>query len=74
MKAADLEALLADYERMGFGYREYHPGRDYGISLSAPQWVKQRVENSTDLELIKVQPRGWGGYQDAVVCIKRAYA
>jgi hypothetical protein len=38
------EELIGAYEETGFGYRDYVGQVDYGISLSDPWWVMQRLE------------------------------
>jgi SAM-dependent methyltransferase len=68
----DLSALVAAYERDGFGYEPYvDPERDNGISLSSPAWVCKKLERCPSLELLTYTERGWNGRQDAVTCVRR---
>jgi SAM-dependent methyltransferase len=68
----DLSALVAAYERDGFGYEPYLGWeRDYGISLSSPAWVCRELERFQGLELLMYTERGWNGRQDAVTCVRR---
>jgi SAM-dependent methyltransferase len=67
----DLDALVAAYERDGFGYEPYVDFEsDYGISLSSPAWVCRELERCSSLELIMYTERGWNGRQDAVTCVR----
>jgi SAM-dependent methyltransferase len=42
-------AVIADFEKTGFGYRDYIGQDGYGISLSAHWWVFQRLERPVHL-------------------------
>jgi SAM-dependent methyltransferase/CBS domain-containing protein len=67
---ADLShGLLADYERSGFGYRDYPRWTDYGLSCSRPSWVCGRVERTAGLGLVGYTEWGWSR-QDTVACIR----
>jgi len=55
-----VDLVLADDERFGFGYRDY-PGQDgYGISLSSPDWVRDRIAEVPKLQAIEFIECGWG--------------
>lgn len=66
----DTDALLRDYEGSGFGYQTYDHTDHYGISLSTPAWVCQQVASHPGLRLLANTERGWGGWQDAVACLR----
>lgn len=54
-----------DYPR-GLGYFDFHPDkRGYGISLTSPAWVRERIEQAGgDLRQTYFKPRGWADHQD----------
>jgi SAM-dependent methyltransferase len=66
------ETLLGGYDRSGFGYVDWEPGRGYGISLATPDWIRNELESFAGLRLLALTERGWGarGLQDAVACVK----
>jgi SAM-dependent methyltransferase len=67
---ADLaQGLLEDYDRSGFGYRDYPGWTEYGLSCSRPSWVCERVERTAGLALLGYTERGWSR-QDTVACIR----
>jgi SAM-dependent methyltransferase len=61
--------LLADYERYGFAYSDYpRTPREYGISLSSPDWVRALLEERPGLRLLSYQESAWG-MQDVIACV-----
>jgi SAM-dependent methyltransferase len=62
-----IEALLRDYRSDGFGYVDYPAYDEYGISLSAPDWVCARIQERDNLRLVTYMVESWGT-QDVVVC------
>jgi CBS domain-containing protein/SAM-dependent methyltransferase len=69
---ADLaRGLVEDFDRTGFGYRDYPGQTGYGHSRAAPSWVCGQVERTAGIELLGYTERGWNGRQDTVACIRR---
>lgn len=53
-----------DYPR-GLGYFDFHPDkRGYGISLTSPAWINERIEQVGGLRPAFFKPRGWADHQD----------
>jgi SAM-dependent methyltransferase len=66
---ADFAGALGDYQRTGFGYRDY-PGRPgIGASLTSPAWVFDLVASDKDLSF-SYHERGWTGWHDIAVIKK----
>jgi len=65
-----VQAIIADYDRCGFGFQNYPGQEGYGISLSAAPWVCSRVIATPGLRIVAYQERGWSDHQDVVACIK----
>jgi SAM-dependent methyltransferase len=61
---AAIIAVLAQYERDGYGYHNYPSQPAYGVSLTSPEWVSANVEGRHGLQNIAFAPGGWGGGQD----------
>lgn len=80
------KAILADYDRAGFGYQDYPPkdelprlqsglDSDYGMSLARPSWVCEQIE-AVDLGLVLYREAVWpldGGQQDVIACVRDLY-
>jgi SAM-dependent methyltransferase len=64
-----LDQVVADYDREGFGYLEWGAlDRQYGTSISTPAWVLGQLQSRPGLEIIGFWERGWKP-QDLVVCV-----
>jgi hypothetical protein len=80
---SDLRAMLPDedlvaslvqqFEETGFGYVDYASGSNYGLSMSSPEWVRERVAEQPGLRLVHHAVRAWqppNPRQDAVACVR----
>lgn len=65
MDAASRAALLDGWEGDGFGYAAYPDQSTYGISLSAPAWVRATADSVPGLEHLATWIAGWNHHQDA---------
>lgn len=64
------QAIVADFERQGFGYRD-HPGvTGYGTSAFTAAWIADTLAPWTDLMLIGYVERGLADHQDVVAVLK----
>lgn len=61
--------LLRTLRRVGFAYTDYTGHEGFGVSLSTPDWVRDRIRRAPDLELFEYVERGWFDYQDSVACV-----
>jgi SAM-dependent methyltransferase len=59
-------AVVEDYERSGYGYRDYPGGQGYGISLISREWLARALDGSP-LRLVSYTDRGWDDHQDILV-------
>jgi SAM-dependent methyltransferase len=65
----ELDRLVADYDRDGFGYLEWGAlDRQYGISIATPAWVLGQLQRRPGFEIVSYWERGWKP-QDLVVCV-----
>jgi SAM-dependent methyltransferase len=71
---ADVPAILAQYDRDGFGYQAYtaHEHRNYGISIASPAWVMQRILEQPNLRLVNYTETGLDNHHDVVSCVRMA--
>jgi SAM-dependent methyltransferase len=78
----DVRAMLAEYESSGHAYSDYprglgyftfHPeGTGYGVSLTSPEWLRERLAEIGGIEEIFFRERGWAGHQDVMAFRRRA--
>jgi SAM-dependent methyltransferase len=73
-----IPALIADYDRTGFGYEDYPEAvltrlgvKRYGISISTPSWVCRQIEALVDLRILAYTERAWDNHQDSVACMNQ---
>lgn len=64
------QQLVADYLQTGFGYVDYAPGSNYGVSLSSLSWVLGQVAAVEGLQLAACFPRQWLDHHDVWACLK----
>ncbi|HEV3470317.1 MAG TPA: class I SAM-dependent methyltransferase [Pyrinomonadaceae bacterium] len=60
-----------DYPR-GQGYFDFHPeGRGYGVSVTAPDWIRAQARRAGPLEEVYFKERGWADHQDVFAFVRR---
>jgi SAM-dependent methyltransferase len=64
LNRADIPALVADYARAGHGYLDYPEAPGYGVSLTAPDWLRAQVREVGRLREVYFRARGWDEHQD----------
>ena len=70
LSKAEIDRLVDDFERTGFGYRDLPNLNDYGTSLASPSWVCAWLTRQSRLGLVLFTERGWATHQDVVACIR----
>lgn len=58
--------LLEAYRRTGFGYVDYTPGADYGISLARPSYLLAEWVEKPGWQLVSFHESGWDARQDVI--------
>jgi SAM-dependent methyltransferase len=72
--AADqIPRVISSYRDTGYGFTDYPDmtayGADrhatgYGVSLTSPDWIRERVAEKLTLKEVSFQPNGWDNHQD----------
>jgi SAM-dependent methyltransferase len=60
----DIPALVASYRQTGHGYLDYPEAPGYGVSLTAPAWVRAEAQAVGTLREVYFKARGWDEHQD----------
>jgi len=63
LEAERAAEILQGYDKSGFGYSDYRKSRDYGVSVSSPEWVGRQIVE-VGLEPVLCQKNGWDDCQD----------
>ena len=64
LEAEQIERIGLDYPRTGYGFEDYPGEKDYGVSLTSPEWIRARVREVGGLREVFFKERGWDSHQD----------
>lgn len=53
-----------EYPQTGYGFEDYPGEKDYGVSLTSPEWIRARVRDVGGLREVFFKERGWDDHQD----------
>lgn len=70
LEGPQIEALLAEYRKTGFGYVDYADSPGYGISLSLPSFVLAHFVQQPGWQLLGYHETAWDKRQD-VICLRK---
>jgi SAM-dependent methyltransferase len=59
-----IDVLGLDYPTTGYGFTDYTSEKDYGVSLTSPEWIRARVQKLGGLREVYFRERGWDSHQD----------
>jgi len=59
-----IDRIGIDYPTTGFGFEDYPGEKDYGVSLTSPEWIRARVRELGGLREVYFKERGWDNHQD----------
>jgi hypothetical protein len=60
------QRILVDYHTKGYGYSDYPGQKDYGISLTSPEWVMRLALRLDCTRLVQFGEALWDGHHDIV--------
>ncbi len=72
LNRADIPALVAAYRQHGHSYLDYPEQPGYGVSLTAPDWLRAQAQAADDLREVYFRARGWDEHQDVFGFVKQA--
>lgn len=64
LTAEQINRIGSDYPNTGYGFEDYPGEKDYGVSLTSPDWIRARVQELGSLREVYFQERGWDNHQD----------
>lgn len=70
LRRAQIPVLVAAYRQDGYGYLDYPAAPGYGVSLTAPAWIRTLARAAGDLREVYFKARGWDNHQDVYGFVK----
>jgi SAM-dependent methyltransferase len=67
---ADVETIVSQFNRTGYGYAVYYGQDRYGISACSLDWLQRTVTQLGGWRLVYFRERGWNDHQDVVGLVK----
>jgi SAM-dependent methyltransferase len=64
LTAEQINRIGASYPETGYGFEDYPGEKDYGVSLTSPDWIRGRVAEVGGLREAYFKERGWDDHQD----------
>ncbi|MGH9871110.1 MAG: class I SAM-dependent methyltransferase [Pyrinomonadaceae bacterium] len=64
LTAEQIDRIGIDYPLTGYGFENYPGEKDYGVSLTSPEWVRARAREQGGLREVFFKERGWDNHQD----------
>jgi SAM-dependent methyltransferase len=61
----------ANYPETGYGFEDYPGDKDYGVSLTSPDWIRRCVAEVGGLREVYFKERGWDDHQDVFGFVRR---
>ena len=58
------QRIGVDFPQTGYGFEDYPGEKDYGVSLTSPEWIRGRVLEVGGLSEVIFKERGWDDHQD----------
>ena len=59
-----IDRIGIDYPQTGYGFEDYPGEKDYGVSLTSPEWIRARVREVGGLREVFFKECGWDNHQD----------
>ncbi|HJR08933.1 MAG TPA: methyltransferase domain-containing protein [Pyrinomonadaceae bacterium] len=69
---AQIEEITKRYRATGFGYADYLEHAGYGVSLTAPVWIRARIEEVGGLKEVYFGERVWDAHHDVYGYVREA--
>jgi SAM-dependent methyltransferase len=69
---AQIPALVAAYRQDGYCYLDYPEATGYGVSLTAPAWIRTQARAAGNLREVYFRARGWDEHQDVFGFVSEA--
>jgi SAM-dependent methyltransferase len=65
-----IERIGRDYRQSGYGFADYAGESNWGVSLTSPEWIRERVHELGGLREVFFKERGWDDHQDVFAFVR----
>lgn len=59
-----IDRIGLDYPQTGYGFADYAGEKNWGVSLTSPEWIRAHVRELGGLREVYFKERGWDNHQD----------
>jgi SAM-dependent methyltransferase len=59
-----VDRINLNYPKTGYAFEDYPGEHGYGVSLTSPEWIRERIREVGGLREVYFKPRGWDNHQD----------
>ena len=64
LEQEQIDRIGIEYPQTGYGFEDYSGEKDYGVSLTSPDWIRTRVCDVGGLREVFFKDCGWDDHQD----------
>ena len=64
LEQEQIDRIGIGYPQTGYGFEDYPGEKDYGVSLTSPEWIRACVRGVGGLREVFFKERGWDNHQD----------
>jgi SAM-dependent methyltransferase len=62
--------IVDEFKRTGYGFADYAGEKNWGVSLTSPEWIRARVRELGSLREVYFKECGWDNHQDVFGFVK----
>ncbi len=59
-----IDKICGNYPITGYAFEDYFDAKDWGVSLTSPEWIRRQVRELGGLREVFFRERGWDNHQD----------
>jgi len=64
LEAEQIKCIGSNYAKTGYGFEDYLGEKNYGVSLTSPEWIRARVRDLDGLQEVYFRECGWDNHHD----------
>ena len=70
LEAEQIARIGTNYSKTGYAFEDYPGEKDYGVSLTSPQWIRARIDEVGGCSEVFFRERGWDDHQDVFAFVR----
>jgi SAM-dependent methyltransferase len=64
LSGEQIDRICGNYSATGYAFEDYLEAKDWGVSLTSPEWIRRQVRELGGLREVFFRERGWDNHQD----------